>query len=279
MTRRAAALVLAACVVIALGCGGGEDEPTGPCVNEFTGVPTECSNPSAISASEADTTPASTSTTTAGATGASSTVPTSTSTTATQGAPIEQLVAAAAEVAADEVSCGEEALEEAIASAGTCEAGNTDYVVADREEDLELDTLTVRLADLATQRTVSGKFKSPRDSKNGKFVIATLSVENTGTKKAQFDNFGEQVRLTVDSETFDEPFGILNGVATDSFLWKAEMIKPGDRQVGKVVFDVPQEALIELETNGAIQVLNFGYEGNVQRSEQIGLLRTGESAV
>ena len=40
---------------------------------------------------------------------------------------------------------------------------------------------------------------------------------------------------------------------------------------------MPVETAEDLDTDGAIQILNFGFEGNIRRSDQIGLLRTGES--
>ena len=124
-----------------------------------------------------------------------------------------------------------------------------------------------------------GNYLKPQESKAGVFVVATLSITNESDKTALFDDFGEQARLVADTDHYDEPFAILNGVATDSFLWKQTQINPGDTTHGDVVFDVPIEAAEELDTDSSIQILNFGYEGNIQRADQIGLLRTGESAL
>ena len=97
---RVALALLVACAALGLAACGGDDEPT--------------------------TTSTTSSTTASGATGAetftgTSTTSTSTSTTGTEGAPIEEIVANAAEVSPEEVECGDEAgLESVIGSGGTC---------------------------------------------------------------------------------------------------------------------------------------------------------------
>jgi len=210
----------------------------------------------------------------------SSTTTTSTSTTATEGGPIEEIVAHAAQVEPDEVECGDEGgIESVIGSAGTCSANGTEYVVADDGEDLELDTLTAKLDDLEETGTVRGDHLKPREAKNGVYAVATLSITNETGSTELFDDFGQQARLVAPGGTFGEPFNVLNGVATDSFLWQAQKIKAGKTASGDVVFDVSEEVAGELGTDAAIQILNFGDEGNIRRADQIGLLRTGESAL
>ena len=262
-----AVLILSAALVLAA-CGGGDEEPEGPCVNEFTGASVDCSNQSAISASEAGTTAAETD---AGATGEDGT-----ETTTSEAVPIEEIVALAAGVSPEDVACGDEGLEAAIGGGGTCEAGGTEYVVADLGEDLELDTLTARLASVDSTRKVSGDYLKPRAAKNGAFVVGSLSVTNESKRPERFDDFGEQVQLKAGQASYNEPFNVLNGVLTDSFLWKGKKIQPGESQVGKVAFDVPDLALEAIETEAALLVLNFGDEGNPRRADQIGLIRTAE---
>ena len=255
MRARPATAALVAAAAIAISACGGDDEP----------------------ATTTSTSTSSTTTTTSTFTGTSSTS-TTTSTTATEGAPIEDVVAFAADVEPDEVECGDEGgLESVIGSAGTCSADGREYVVADYGEDLELETLTAKIDDIEETRTVRGNYLKPRESKNGTFVVATLSVTNEGDRPEVFDDIGEQVQLETPEGTYREPFNVLNGVATDSFLWRAKKIKPGRTVSGEVVFDVPEEAVETLDTDAAIQVLNFGAEGNIQRSDQIGLLRTGST--
>ena len=261
-----ALLALAALTVPA--CGGDEDEPEGPCVNEFTGDPVDCSNESAISASDAEDT---TETTTEDTT----TTETTTATDADE-LPIDELVALAAGISPEDVQCGDEGLEEAIGGGGTCEADGTKYVVAGLGEDLELDSLTARLAEIETARKVSGDYLKPRAAKNGVYVVGNLSVANESGKAERFDDFGEQVQLKAGQATYSEPFNVLNGVLTDSFLWKGKKIPPGQSQVGKVVFDVPETAIEAIESEGALLVLNFGDEGNTRRADQVGLIRTSE---
>ena len=240
---RPAAAILAACVGLGLtACGGGET----------------------TTATTGSTTSTSTST---GATGAA----------AAEGEPIEELVANAAGVAPEEVQCGDEGgLESVIGSAGTCSAAGTEYVVADHGEDLELDTLTARVEAVQETARVSGNYLKPKQSKRGRFVVGTLAITNEGSREEVFDDFGEQAQLVAGTDTYREPFSMLNGVATGSFLWKASKIKPGRTASGDVVFDVPEPAVAELGTNASIQILNFGDEGNIKRADQIGLLRTGE---
>ena len=258
MSARPAATALLAGAVLALSACGGDDEPD-------------------TTSTTSATTSSTTSTSTFSGTSSTSTT---TSTTGIEGAPIEEIVAFAADVEPDEVECGDEGgLESVIGSAGTCSADGREYVVADYGEDLELDTLTARIDEIEETRTVRGNYLKPRESKNGTFVVATISVTNEGDRPEVFDDIGEQVQLETPDGTFREPFDVLNGVATDSFLWQAKKIKPGRTVSGEVVFDVPEEAAETLDTDAAIQVLNFGAEGNVQRSDQIGLLRTGESAL
>jgi hypothetical protein len=259
--------LIALCAVAVAACGGGEDEPEGPCVNEFTGEPVDCSNESAISASDAETT---TEDTTAEDTTAETT------TTSTDELPIEELVALAAGVTPEDVECGEEGLEAAVGGGGTCEAEGTEYVVAGVGEELELDSLTARLAEIETTKKVSGSYLKPRVAKNGIFVVGSLSVTNEQGKADRFDDFGEQVQLKAGQATYNQPFNVLNGVLTDSFLWKGKKIPPGESQVGKVAFDVPETAIEGIESEGALVVLNFGDEGNVRRADQVGLIRTSE---
>ena len=244
MTLRVAAVIAAGCALGGLAACGGEDEPT-------------------TATTAATTTTSSTSTTT----------------TATEGAQIEALVANAAEVSPEEVECGDEGgLEEVIGSAGTCSAAGTEYVVAGHGEELELDSLTARIDEVDETRTVRGNYLKPRRSKNGVYAVVTLSIANEGDRTELFDDFGQQARLVAGAQTFGEPFNVLNGVATDSFLWRAEKIKPGRTAEGDVVFDIPQAAAEELGTDAAVQILNFGDEGGIRRADQIGLLRTGEPA-
>ncbi len=269
MLVRISTFVLIALASLAFAaCGGGEDEPEGPCVNEFTGEPVDCSNESAISASDAETTETTTEDTT--------TTGTTTTATDTEEVPLEELVAFAAQVSPEDVECGDEGLEAAIGGGGTCEADGTEYVVADFGENLELDTLTARLSEIETAKKVSGSYLKPRAAKNGIYVVGSLAIENESNKPDRFDDFGEQVQLKAGQATYNEPFNVLNGVLTDSFLWKGKKIPPGQSQVGKVAFDVPEEAIESIETEGALLVLNFGDEGNARRADQVGLIRTAE---
>jgi hypothetical protein len=245
MTARAGIAALAVGVALAPTACGGDDDTT--------------------TAADATTS----TTTTTGATGTTGPA------TDAGGVPIEELVAAAAGVEAEDVACGEEGIEIALGGGGTCTAGGDEYVVADEGEQLELETLTATLDDLETSKTVRGDYLKPRKSKDGIYAIATLSITNEGNGNQLFDDFGEQAQLKVAGQTYREPFNILNGVATDSFLWQSQKIKPGRTVDGTVVFDIPELAAEELGDNGAIQILNFGDEGNIQRAEQIGLLRTG----
>jgi hypothetical protein len=253
MMRSVAALL--ACAALGVAACGGEDEATTAATTSST--TTTSTEPETFTGTSTTST---TSTTTDSATGA---------------APIEQLVANAAGVSPDEVECGDEGgLESVIGSGGTCSAADTEYVVADPGEELALDTLTAQIEDLEETGRVSGDYLKPEDSKRGTFVVATLAITNAGNGDQVFDDFGEQAQLIAGADTYREPFNVLNGVATDSFLWKAPKIKPGRTASGDVVFDVPESAAALLATEGAIQVLNFGDEGNIKRADQIGLLRT-----
>ena len=149
-------------------------------------------------------------TTTSGATGTdtftgTSTTSTSTSTTGIEGAPIEEVVANAAKVFPEEVECGDEGLESVIGSGGTCAAAGTEYVVADYGEELELDTLTAKIDEISEDDQVRGNYLKPQESKEGVFVVATLSITNESDKTALFDDFGEQVQLVAGTERYDEP--------------------------------------------------------------------------
>ena len=253
---RPAVAALVACAALGLAACGGDDEPT-------------------TTSTVASTTTSSTTKTFTGTTSTSTT----TGTTETEGAPIEEIVANAAKVSPDEVECGDEGgLESLVGSGGTCSAGGTEYVVADYGDELELDTMTARIDDIEETGRVGGNYLKPKESKRGTFVVATLSITNEGDRDEVFDDFGEQAQLVAGADTYREPFNILNGVATDSFLWKSPKIKPGRTASGDVVFDVPQSAAAEIGTNASIQILNFGEEGNIRRADQIGLLRTGEAA-
>ena len=248
MARNPLLVVALSAVLATAGCGGdGEEAPA-----------------TTTTTTEAGTTGTTGATGAAGADGESA------------GPPIEDLVATAAGVEPGEVRCGEEALEAAIGGGGTCSAAGKQYVVADRGEKLELDSLTAKLRGLKTAGRVSGDFKPARRPEESTFVVATLAVTNESERPSVFDDFGEQVELEASEETYKEPFDVLNGVATDSFTWESKKIKPGETQLGEVVFDVPEEAADDLEDSAGILVLNFSDQGNRQRADQVGLLRTAE---
>jgi hypothetical protein len=257
MSMRISAVLAVACGALGLvACGGGDEPAT--TATSTTSTTTTSTEPGTFTGTSTTSTS------------------TSTSTTATEGAPIEEIVANAARVDPEEVQCGDEGIESVLGSGGTCSANGTEYVVADYGDELELDTLTARIDEIEETDTVRGDYPKPRESKNGVYSVATLSISNEGNGTQVFDDFGEQVQLKAGTATYSEPFNVLNGVATDSFLWQAKKIKPGATESGTVVFDIPELAAEELAASGSIQVLNFGDEGNIRRADQIGLLRTGE---
>jgi hypothetical protein len=247
-----AALAIGVAMMPLAGCGDGDDTTT----VITTSAPTETAPTEG----------------TTGATGAEGET-----TTATEGAsPLQELVGGATRRIPSEVDC--DAAPDA--TTGTCQVEDTEIVVADAGETLELDTLTARLASLEATKQVSTEAdRTP----GGIFILGKLSIGNRTNRPEFFDFYGEQTQLKIGRTTYGEDYEVLR-VLPGSFFSKNNQVRPKQTQVGSILFDVPPSEQDAIETNGALIVINFGDTSKVSQSstrrildaevDQVGLIRT-----
>lgn len=258
MRTTLAALTLTGAIAIA-GCGGGGDDEA---TTDTAPPEPVAAAPEELVANAAGVTPEEVTCSTGATTDATST--TSTSTTATSTTASTSTTTAATDTD----------------GAATCEADGTEYVIGNSETPIELETLTAELTSAEATDEVSGEYLDPRPPKNGVYLQAELNVINNGFAPAKFDDLGDQALLKVGARSVKEPFNVLNGVYTDSFLWEDQNIRPNNSASGGVIFDISTADLDQMnaEGNGALMILNFGDEGSARGADQIGLIQLPELA-
>jgi hypothetical protein len=203
-----------------------------------------------------------------------------TTTPAESASPVQELVGGATRRIPSEVDC--DAAPDA--TTGTCQVEDTEIVVADAGETLELDTVTVRLGSLEATKRVNAGGRA-RIAK-GVFLLGKLTVGNLTSQPETFDVTGRRTQLKVGRATYNQDDQLTLHLPS-SFFVKDKEIRPQTTQVGTVPFDVPESALDVVEERGAIVVLNIGHKyekfnlGLSQRLldpalDQVGLIRTSE---
>ena len=260
MRTTLAVLTLTGAIAIA-GCGGDDGDDT----TTTTGPPEPvAASPEVLVANAAGVTPeevtcsTGTATDTTSTTATSTTATTATSTTATTSTTTPTETGGAA----------------------TCDADGVEYVVGNSETPVELETLTAELLSAEAATEVSGDYLDPRQPKNGAYLTAELNIVNNGFAPAKYDDLGDNTLLKVGARTVKQPFNVLNGVYTDSFLWEDQNIRPNNSASGGVLFDISTADLDQMnaEGNGALLILNFGDEGSTRGADQVGLLQLPEIA-
>lgn len=127
---------------------------------------------------------------------------------------------------------------------GTCVAADGQRVtVADRGSPATTPAMEVTLVDVQTPRSLSREGRTSRRA-GGVFVLLTLQVGNRLEEPVEFDP-GTQVELELGGDRY---FSEEAGTTT---------IEPGEERDGTVAFDVPEDALDDLDTNGNVFVLPF----------------------
>ncbi|MDQ3609463.1 MAG: DUF4352 domain-containing protein [Actinomycetota bacterium] len=127
---------------------------------------------------------------------------------------------------------------------GTCVAADGQLVtVADRNSPATTPAMEITLIDVETPRSLSREGRTSRRA-GGVFVLLTLQVGNRLDEPVEFDP-GSQVELELGGDRyFSEEMG-------------TTPIEPGEQREGTVAFDVPEDAVDDLETNGNVFVLPF----------------------
>lgn len=156
---------------------------------------------------------------------------------------------------------------------GECSEDGSTFVVANRDSTLQLPELSARLVDVEITDSVGGEFES--DTANGTFAIFTLEIKNKLHSPVTFDEGQEQVSLVVNENEYTQDFEASNGPLESSFLWIGEPIQPEATQTGDVIFDVPTPIARKIETEGNLDILNFGDVGTYEQPQKaIGIIRT-----
>ncbi len=146
---------------------------------------------------------------------------------------------------------------------GACvDAVGQRVAVADRGETATTPVMEVTLLDVETPRTLTNDGKAGRRA-DGVFVLLTLEVRNRLKEPVEFDPAG-QVELRLDGQPY---------FSTDEGTTR---IDPGEERTGTVAFDVPEDVVGSLETNGNVFVLPFPEAGFEGEQATVAVLRTYE---
>jgi hypothetical protein len=136
---------------------------------------------------------------------------------------------------------------------GTCTAGGTKFTVADRTGSLRLNGYTARLSGIR-QASNLGSRAAANFTPDGKFVVATLRVTNSGSKPLQFDRAANLGFLLAGGTEYQEVPGAEKELH-DSFSAHGPTIKPGGVGTGTIVFDPPADRANKAGGKGSYLVL------------------------
>lgn len=146
-----------------------------------------------------------------------------------------------------------------VGNEGRCVSDGQRYAVVNRSSELKLRTLAARVLDISTTKTVSGGYES--DTADNVFVVIRMTVRNRSNQPQTFDSGGSataQVSMLIDEKTYTPDFDVQNGPQEDSFVWQGKEIQPGASQTGTAVFDIPAPAVRKIDSDGQLNVLDFG---------------------
>lgn len=144
---------------------------------------------------------------------------------------------------------------------GTCvDAAGQRVTVADRDETATTPAMEVTLLDVETSRTLNRDGEASRRA-DGVFVVLTLQVRNRLEEPVDFDPAG-QVELRLDGQPY---FSADDETTT---------IDPGEELTGTVAFDVPEDVVGALDTNGNVFVQPFPEAGFEGEQATVAVLRT-----
>jgi hypothetical protein len=142
---------------------------------------------------------------------------------------------------------------------GVCvEDDGTRLKVVDKDTRLTLPELDAELVSITTQDTISTDIGT--EAADGTYVIVTLTITNKLSEPVIFEQ--DQVFLALGDRTFTPDFDAAN-IPGDSFVWNSDPIQPGNSRTGTVVFDVSDDAVPELETNGNLTLYQFSDLQNI----------------
>ena len=157
---------------------------------------------------------------------------------------------------------------------GACDDDGTTLHVVNRDTTLQLPELSARLVDIELTDAVGGEYTS--EAADGTFAVFTLEIKNKLHAPMEFDQFQEQVSLSINENVFTQDFDAANGPLESSFLWIGEAIQPQATQTGSVVFDLPKSVAKKVETDGNLMIVNFSDADSYGEGTQepLGIIRT-----
>lgn len=94
---------------------------------------------------------------------------------------------------------------------GTCREGGTEVVVVDRNSVLKLSELNARLISVDSNAVRSNPGMGTERA-GGEFVTFELEITNKLSQPDYFDDFQDQVKLSLRGATYTQDFDVQNGV-------------------------------------------------------------------
>lgn len=146
-------------------------------------------------------------------------------------------------------SCNNEGISTSEARAGTCVAGSTKITVANRGEQLQMEDYAVSVLGVRTTEHI-GRRAAPNFTPDGKFVIVSLQITNTGSSPQSFDTNSDIAYLLVGGTEYGE-VPQAEDLLPGSLKKDGSSIKPGDAGSGTVVFDPPASGANDLGSTGS----------------------------
>jgi hypothetical protein len=135
--------------------------------------------------------------------------------------------------------CDAKGISSSAGKAGTCDVSGTKVTVTARGGPLRMKGYTVQVVGIRMSSQL-GNRAAANFTPSGQFVIATLRVTNTGTKRQRFDSTAKFAYLLVDGTEYAE-VPAAEGQLRSSFHRAGSSIKPGQSATASIVFDPPAD--------------------------------------
>ena len=149
-------------------------------------------------------------------------------------------------------SCDNKGISTSDARTGTCVAGSTHITAANKGQWLQMRGYAVRVESVRTADEL-GQRAAQNFAKDGKFVIVSLAVKNTGPAALDFDKSSDIAYLLVNGTEYEE-LTAAEDLLPGSLHKDGSSINPGHVGNGTVVFDPPASGASTLNSEGSYVV-------------------------
>ena len=147
-------------------------------------------------------------------------------------------------------SCEAKGITPRVGKEGTCIRNGKRFTVANRTTTLRLKKVFIRLRSTAVETHLSGPSGALDSGKKGKFVLARVAVANRSSRALRFDPKQQDVRLRLSGQGLKQVYPGETAV-DDSFVSQNARIRPHGKQVGTLVFLVPNKIVRYLHNRAA----------------------------